>query len=141
MELKRVHSSAIVLEDNGILIIGDSGSGKSDLALRLIDSGATLISDDITICEKKKNLIYLSAPLETRGLLEVREVGIITVPFVEGIILRMIVKLEAGGLERIPQKNKYKIFGLKIPMLTINGKNSSSVVKVKVKLNEIQDEK
>ena len=48
MELKRVHSSAIVLEDNGILIIGDSGSGKSDLALRLIDSGATLISDDIT---------------------------------------------------------------------------------------------
>ena len=141
MELKRVHSSAIVLEDNGILIIGDSGSGKSDLALRLIDSGATLISDDITICEKKKNLIYLSAPLETRGLLEVREVGIITVPFVEGIILRMIVKLEAGGLERIPQKNNYKIFGQKIPMLTINGKNSSSVVKVKVKLNEIQDEK
>tara|TARA_Y200000002_G_scaffold366190_1_gene356881 strand:+ start:780 stop:1205 length:426 start_codon:yes stop_codon:yes gene_type:complete len=141
MELKRVHSSAIVLEDNGILIIGDSGSGKSDLALRLIDSGATLISDDITICEKKKNLIYLSAPLETRGLLEVREVGIITVPFVEGIILRMIVKLEDGGLERIPQKKNYKIFGQKIPMLTINGKNSSSVVKVKVKLNEIQDEK
>ena len=53
MEIKRVHSSAIVLEDNGILIIGDSGSGKSDLALRLIDSGATLISDDVTICEKK----------------------------------------------------------------------------------------
>ena len=141
MELKRVHSSAIVLEDNGILIIGDSGSGKSDLALRLIDSGATLISDDITICEKKKNLIYLSAPSETKGMLEVREVGIITVPFVEGIILRMIVKLEAGRLERIPQKNNYKIFGQKIPMLTINGKNSSSVVKVKVKLNEIQDEK
>lgn len=141
MELKRVHSSAIVLEDNGILIIGDSGSGKSDLALRLIDSGATLISDDVTICEKKKNLIYLSAPSETKGLLEVREVGIITVPFVEGIILRMIVKLEDGGLERIPKKNNYKIFGQKIPMLTINGKNSSSVVKVKVKLNEIQDEK
>ena len=141
MEIKRVHSSAIVLEDNGILIIGDSGSGKSDLALRLIDSGATLISDDITICEKKKNLIYLSAPSEIKGLLEVREVGIITVPFVDGIILRMIVKLEAGGLERIPQKNNYKIFGQKIPMLTINGKNSSSVVKVKVKLNEIQDEK
>ena len=74
-------------------------------------------------------------------MLEVREVGIITVPFVEGIILRMIVKLEDGDLERIPQKNNYKIFGQKIPMLTINGKNSSSVVKVKVKLNEIQDEK
>ena len=53
MELKRVHSSSIVLDDNGVLIMGDSGSGKSDLALRLIDNGATLISDDVTICKKK----------------------------------------------------------------------------------------
>ena len=62
MEIKRVHSSAIVLEDNGILIIGDSGSGKSDLALRLIDSGATLISDDVTICEKKRILYTYQRP-------------------------------------------------------------------------------
>ena len=50
---KKIHSTSIVLDDSGVLIIGDSGSGKSDLALRLIDSGATLISDDITICKKK----------------------------------------------------------------------------------------
>ena len=141
METKRVHSSAIVLEDNGVLIVGDSGSGKSDLALRLIDSGATLISDDITICEKKNDIIYLSAPAETKGLLEVREVGIITVPFVEKIILKMIVKLEEGDLQRMPCKNTQKILGQKIPTLIINGRNSSSVAKVKVKLNEIQDEK
>ena len=54
MESKRVHSSAIVLENHGVLIMGDSGSGKSDLALRLIDNGATLISDDVTVCEKNK---------------------------------------------------------------------------------------
>ncbi len=141
METKRVHSSAIVLEDNGVLIVGDSGSGKSDLALRLIDSGATLISDDITICEKKNDIIYLSAPAETKGLLEVREVGIITVPFVEKIILKMIVKLEEGDLQRMPCKNTQKILGQKIPTLIINGRNSSSVAKVKVKLNEIRDEK
>ena len=141
METKRVHSSAIVLEDNGVLIVGDSGSGKSDLALRLIDSGATLISDDITICEKKNDIIYLSAPAETKGLLEVREVGIITVPFVEKIILKMIVKLEEGDLQRMPCKNTQKILGQKIPTVIINGRNSSSVAKVKVKLNEIRDEK
>ena len=44
----------MVIDDNGVLILGDSGSGKSDLALRLIDSGATLISDDISICRKFK---------------------------------------------------------------------------------------
>ena len=91
MESKRVHSSAIVLENNGVLIMGDSGSEKSDLALRLIDN-ATLISDDVTVCEKK-NQIYLSSPGQTKGLLEVREVGIIT-PFVENVELRLVVKLE-----------------------------------------------
>ena len=61
MESKRVHSSAIVLENHGVLIMGDSGSGKSDLALRLIDNGATLISDDVTVCEKtKSNLSFFT---------------------------------------------------------------------------------
>ena len=140
MESKRVHSSAIVLENNGVLIMGDSGSGKSDLALRLIDNGATLISDDVTVCEKKKNQIYLSSPGQTKGLLEVREVGIITVPFVENVELRLVVKLEQKEIERMPKKKTCKIFGQTYPMLIINGKNPSSVVKVKVKLNEIQDE-
>ena len=59
METKQVHSTSVVLDDNGILITGDSGSGKSDLALRLIDNGATLISDDITICKKQIDHIFL----------------------------------------------------------------------------------
>ena len=53
MELKSIHGSSVVLEDNGVMITGESGSGKSDLALRLIDNGATLISDDVTIFKKK----------------------------------------------------------------------------------------
>ena len=43
---------------------------------------------------KKQNQIYLSSPGQTKGLLEVREVGIITVPFVENVELRLVVKLE-----------------------------------------------
>ena len=57
MTAKKFHSTSVVIEDLGILIRGKSGSGKSDLALRLIDSGATLISDDLTIC-KKIEIIY-----------------------------------------------------------------------------------
>lgn len=139
MKTKEIHSTSVVLDDNGILITGDSGSGKSDLALRLIDSGATLISDDITYCEKKIDHIFLSCPSQTKGLLEVREVGIITVPFVEQIKLRMIVKLMNKELERLPTNKFSKLLGINIPLLTINGKNTSSVIKVKVKLNEIND--
>ena len=121
------------------MIIGNSGSGKSDLALRLIDSGATLISDDITMCKKKSKKIFLSPAKETRGLLEVREVGIITVPYVENIELRLIVELKNVEQDRYPEHSQKKILELKIPRLLIYGKNPSSVIKVKVKLNEIKD--
>ena len=139
MNLKRIHSTSVVIDDNGVLILGDSGSGKSDLALRLIDNGATLISDDISICRKNSNDIYLYCPPEIKGLLEVREVGIITVPFVERIRLRLVVNLKSNNNERFPKDSCFRILGIKIPIINIEGKNSSAVAKIKVKLNEIRE--
>lgn len=139
MNLKRIHSTSVVIDDNGVLILGDSGSGKSDLALRLIDNGATLISDDISICRKNSNNIYLYCPPEIKGLLEVREIGIITVPFVERIKLRLVVNLKSNNNERFPKESSFRILGIKIPIINIEGKNSSAVAKIKVKLNEIRE--
>ena len=139
MNLKRIHSTSVVIDDNGVLILGDSGSGKSDLALRLIDNGATLISDDISICRKNSNNIYLYCPPEIKGLLEVREIGIITVPFVEKIKLRLVVNLKSNNNERLPKDSCFRILGIKIPIINIEGKNSSAVAKIKVKLNEIRE--
>ena len=139
MNLKRIHSTSVVIDDNGVLILGDSGSGKSDLALRLIDSGATLISDDISICRKNLNNIYLYCPPEIKGLLEVREIGVITVPFVERIKLRLVVNLKSNNNERFPKESSFRILGIKIPIINIEGKNSSAVAKIKVKLNEIRE--
>ena len=139
MNLKRIHSTSVVIDDNGVLILGDSGSGKSDLALRLIDNGATLISDDISICRKNLNSIYLYCPPEIKGLLEVREIGIITVPFVERIKLRLVVNLKSNNNERFPKDSSFRILGIKIPLINIEGKNSSAVAKIKVKLNEIRE--
>jgi serine kinase of HPr protein (carbohydrate metabolism regulator) len=139
MSIKRLHATSVAIEDNGVAIFGDPGSGKSDLALRLIDSGATLISDDITVFSKLEKNINLFGIENTKGLLEVREVGIITVPYVEGIKLKLVVRLTDTVIERIPKKNQINLLGLKFPKLEINGKNSSSVAKVKVKLNEINE--
>ena len=139
MNLKRIHSTSVVIDDNGVLILGDSGSGKSDLALRLIDNGSTLISDDISICRKNSNNIYLYCPPEIKGLLEVREIGIITVPFVERIKLRLVVNLKSNNNERFPKESSFRILGIKIPIINIEGKNSSAVAKIKVKLNEIRE--
>ena len=139
MSIKRLHATSVAIEDNGVAIFGDPGSGKSDLALRLIDSGATLISDDITVFSKLEKNINLFGIENTKGLLEVREVGIITVPYIEGIKLKLVVRLTDKVIERIPKKNQINLLGLKFPKLEINGKNSSSVAKVKVKLNEINE--
>ena len=139
MSIKRLHATSVAIEDNGVAIFGDPGSGKSDLALRLIDSGATLISDDVTVFSKLEKKINLFGIENTKGLLEVREVGIITVPYVEGIKLKLVVRLTDKVIERIPKKNQINLLGLKFPKLDINGKNSSSVAKIKVKLNEINE--
>ena len=138
MTAKKFHSTSVVIEDLGILIRGQSGSGKSDLALRLIDSGATLISDDLTICKKSGDYLYLYPHSKTKGLLEVREIGIMTVPYVENIKLNLVVELVEKKFERIPRVMNCSILGLKFPKIKIFGKSSSAVAKIKIKLNQIR---
>ena len=138
MTAKKFHSTSVVIEDLGILIRGQSGSGKSDLALRLIDSGATLISDDLTICKKIGDYLYLYPHSKTKGLLEVREIGIMTVPYVENIKLNLVVELVEEKFERIPRVMNCSILGLKFPKIKIFGKSSSAVAKIKIKLNQIR---
>ena len=138
MKFKNFHSTSIVVEDLGIMIIGKSGSGKSDLALRLIDSGAMLISDDVTIC-KKSGFLYLNSHEATRGLLEVREIGIMTVPYIDNIRLALIVELTDINLKRSPGEISSKILGIKVPKIKILGRESSAVAKIKLKLNQIRN--
>ena len=122
MKTKRVHSTSVVIEDAGVMITGKSGFGKSDLALRLIDSGATLISDDITICEKIGKSIFLFPPNETKGLLEVREIGIMTVPYIENIKLTLLVELVEKEIDRLPKQTFTKLMNTKIQKINSTGK-------------------
>ena len=139
MTAKKFHSTSVVIEDLGLLIRGQSGSGKSDLALRLIDSGATLISDDLTICKKIGDYLYLYPHSNTKGLLEVREIGIMTVPYVENIKLTLVVELVEEEFERIPGMMSCSILGIKFPKIKLFGKSSSAVAKIKIKLNQIRN--
>ena len=139
MTAKKFHSTSVVIEDLGLMIRGQSGSGKSDLALRLIDSGATLISDDLTICKKIGDYLYLYPHSNTKGLLEVREIGIMTVPYVENIKLTLVVELVEEKSERIPGMMSCSILGMKFPKIKIFGKSSSAVAKIKIKLNQIRN--
>lgn len=140
-QFKKIHGTSVAIEDNGILILGQSGSGKSDLALRLIDSGATLISDDITFCQKKSNIILLFSNKKIRGLIEVRGMGLITVPYIENIKLKIIIKLTSDPIERLPENSFFSLQGVKVPSLDLNSKEVSACAKVKLKLYEENQKK
>src|SRR3712207_9214581 len=75
--LFRSHASCVAISGCAVLIGGRSGSGKSDLALRLIDRGASLVSDDQTMVRRLNGRLLASAPPSIVGKLEVRGLGIL----------------------------------------------------------------
>lgn len=70
-----VHASCVAIGGRGVLLVGPSGSGKSDLALRLIDGGAELVADDRVALRLADGRPVADAPPALAGLLEIREIG------------------------------------------------------------------
>ena len=133
-----VHGSAVAIADSGIIILGPSGSGKSDLALRLIDSGATLIADDRTICLRKNKEIFMFCPSEISGLIEVRGMGLIRVPCIDNIKLKMVIRLTDKKKDRLPKRKDFKnILGIRLPLFELSAFEISANAKIKYKLFEI----
>lgn len=94
--------------DAAVLIFGASGNGKSDLALRLIAGGALLVADDQTLLTIAEGRLYAEAPETISGLIEIRGVGIVSVPFAKRAAVVLAIRLlEAGAPERLPEPNLY----------------------------------
>ncbi|HAE01429.1 MAG TPA: serine kinase, partial [Rhodospirillaceae bacterium] len=88
-----VHGTTIAIDGRGVLLRGASGAGMSDLALRLIDAGAELVADDQTALTVDKGILYAQAPDQLRGLLEVRGIGIMTLPYRNHCALALLADL------------------------------------------------
>lgn len=99
------HGTSLVCNERGILLRGKSGSGKSDLALRLTHEGATLIADDQTNIVAKGSELIATCPTSLEGKLEVRGIGIIDVPFIKQHPLHIIIDLvHWKSIDRLPEK-------------------------------------
>lgn len=117
-----IHASCVMLNQKGILILGAPGQGKSDLCLRLImDKGGVLVSDDRVDLKTAGGQVEASAPASIKGLLEVRGVGILTLPVVESCRINLVVNLvrEAEDVERLPEPSFYELGGVKIPQINL----------------------
>lgn len=128
-----VHATCVALEGRGVLIVGGSGAGKSDLALRLIDSGAMLVADDRTVLSVSGNRLMASAPEALRGRLEVRGMGIVTLDYLASIRLMLAVRLQsAAETDRLPGAMQWGWQGRSLPLIAIDPTVPSAAARVRL---------
>ena len=90
-----VHTSCVAIGGRAVLIGGRSGKGKSDLALRLIDRGAQLVSDDYTFVRRAGGKLLASPPDTIAGKIEVRGIGILEYPPERDVPVGLFVDLDS----------------------------------------------
>ncbi|NNG04565.1 MAG: hypothetical protein HKM95_10755 [Inquilinus sp.] len=120
-----VHATCVAVESVGILLRGPSGSGKSDLALRLIDGGASLVADDRVHLAPGEGddsgAVVARPPAALAGLLEVRGLGPVPVATVPSVRLGLVVDLRPGEpLERLPDPTSCAYLGVTLPLLQLD---------------------
>lgn len=131
-----VHMSAVAIDGCAVLIGGLSGKGKSDLALRLIDRGARLVSDDYTIVRRVGGRLVASAPATIAGRIEVRGVGILEFPYDEDVPIGLLVDLDREA-ERLPDADETRrLAGMEVPVIALSGLEASAPIKVEAALRQ-----
>lgn len=114
----------------GVLIQGPSGIGKSDLALRLMQQGWSLVADDWTKLWTSGGNLYASAPPRISGLMEVRGVGIVTLGsgYKTRAVTQVCLAVSAthDAVERLPQTPPWQWQGVAIPHLRLDPRPASA---------------
>lgn len=132
-----LHATAVAIGGHAVLIEGPSGAGKSDLALRLIDRGAVLISDDRTILHADHGALRATAPRTIAGRIEVRGIGILPMPHAEGMEVALLVRL-TDTVERMPLETiERRIAGIIIPEIALDAREASAPIKVELALKRL----
>lgn len=133
--METVHATAVEIDGAAVLLRGPSASGKSDLALRLIDRGGRLVADDRTALTLRDGCVEASAPPEIEGRMEIRGLGIVRVPASGPATVRLVVDLvPAGEVERMPCEASTAVLGVRIPAMRLDPFEASADAKVRIAL-------
>jgi len=132
-----VHATAVALGEAGVLLTGPAGSGKSDLALRLVDGGALLVADDqVMLRGDARRLIARfpdGAPAALRGALEVRGLGVMRVAWTPAVPLALVVALRPGPpAERLPGPESADYLGIAVPLVRLDPFTASAAAQVRL---------
>jgi HPr kinase/phosphorylase len=140
-----VHATAVTLLDatkpfggpteGAVLLLGESGAGKSDVALRLIAAGAKLISDDQTVLFVERGRVWADAPSHLAGGMEIRGVGIVRVEKAPAASVVLAVRLSEGTVPRMPEADFYALptslqADVKVALIMLNAYEASTPAKI-----------
>jgi serine kinase of HPr protein (carbohydrate metabolism regulator) len=132
-----IHASTVASDGRAVLISGPSGSGKSDLTLRLLDRGFTLVSDDQTIVRRDGNRLIASAPPTIAGYLEIRGIGIVDMETVSDIPVALFVEL-TSEIQRLPDDRRERpVLGVSLPLVSVDALAASAASKVALALDRL----
>lgn len=133
-----LHATCLAMDGRGVLLRGPSGSGKSDLALRLIEQGARLVADDQTILTREGDALVARSPESIAGKLEVRGIGIRSVPSLSRTKVDLMVDLVGpGAVERLPEPSSEALLDLQLPRLALDPFAASAPAKLRVALGSL----
>ena len=132
-----VHASTVALDGRAVLISGPPGSGKSDLALRLIDRGYTLVSDDQTIVRREGETLIASAPPTIAGKLEIRGIGIVDMKSADNIPIALYVELTSEIMRLPDDRRERPVLGVNLPLVSIDAQTASAASKVSLALDRL----
>lgn len=131
--MSTIHATCVAIGGLGVLLRGPSGSGKSDLALRLIDGGAELVADDYTVIETRGDRLLATAPQSIKGMLEVRGVGILPMPVRARAVVTLVVDLVGDSMiERLPEPDAAVIDDIAVPRILVAPFEVSAAAKVRL---------
>lgn len=134
-----VHASCIAWHGAGVLLRGPSGAGKSDLALRLIEQGAELVGDDQIRIARTEHGLRAEPAAELAGLLEVRGLGILRLPFRNACRLRLVVDLtEEGTIARLPDERRCALLGIDLSRIALDPRRPSATARVRFALEAVR---
>jgi HPr kinase/phosphorylase len=131
----QVHGTCVALNGNAVLLRGASGSGKSDLALRLIDAGWALVADDRVNLRRQGMTLIAVAPPTITGRIEVRGLGLVRIDAVPSTQVHLFIDLVgAADVKRFPEPAKTEILGLSLQLVKLTPFESSATSKVRLAL-------
>ncbi|HET6940731.1 MAG TPA: HPr kinase/phosphatase C-terminal domain-containing protein [Sphingomicrobium sp.] len=132
-----IHASTVARDGRAVLISGPSGSGKSDLALRLLDRGFRLVSDDQTIVRREGDHLFASAPPTIKGKLEIRGIGIVDMDSVSDVPIGLYVELTSEIMRLPDDLRERSVLGVNLPLVSVDALTASAASKVSLALDRL----